>query len=402
MSVPSVAPYFPFSRVKICSQWISRDRRFARLSLEADGRFTAICSRCQSKTSRVHSKHRRVVRDLSLTETKIELSVPLRKVYCASCGVRVEDLEFVRPWGRVTNRLANYIKDLCKRMTVKDVAEHVGLDWKTVKKIDKEALEEEFGDTDYGGLSILAIDEISRRKGHDYLTVVLDYLTGRVVWVGEGRDEKAVTAFFEGMTQEQREGIKAVAIDMWDPYINMVKQWCPGAKIVFDLFHVVKNFNKVIDKLRNEEYAKASKEDKAVIKGTKYLLLKNERNLKPKERPKLKALLELNRTLSIAYILKDDLKRIWECKYHKSAKGALDTWCELAHQSGVSDLTKFARKLQRHSYGIISHCKYPIDTGRLEGSNNAIKNIKRKAYGFNDDRYFILKIKQRFPGNAAN
>ncbi len=86
-------------------------------------------------------------------------------------------------------------------MTVKEVAEHVGLDWKTVKKIDKEALEEEFGDTDYGGLSILAIDEISRRKGHDYLTVVLDYLTGRVVWVGEGRDEKAVTAFFEGMTQ---------------------------------------------------------------------------------------------------------------------------------------------------------------------------------------------------------
>jgi len=181
-------------------------------------------------------------------------------------------------------------------MTVKEVAVHLGLDWKTVKEIHKEALEEEFGQTEYEGLQILAIDEISRRKGYDYLTVVLDYETGRVVWVGEGRDKETLDPFFEGMTEEQREGIQAVAIDMWDPYINALGRWCPGARIVFDLFHVVKEYNKVIDKLRNEEYRKASEEDKAVIKGTKYLLLKNTRNLKREQRPRLKKLLELNRT----------------------------------------------------------------------------------------------------------
>lgn len=340
--------------------------------------------------------------DLSLGEARVVLDVPSRKVYCPCCGIRVEDLEFVGPWERVTKRLACYVKELCKVLTVKEVAEHLGLDRKTVKRIDKQALEEEFGKTDYRGLCILAMDEISRRKGHDYLTVVLDYLTGRVVWVGEGRDEKAVTPFFEGMTQEQREGIEAVAIDMWDPYINMLKHYCPKAKIVFDLFHVVKDFNKVINKLRNQEYRKASKKDKAVIKGTKYLLLKNKENLYPRQRPKLRALLELNKTLSTAYILKDDLKGIWIHKCPESALQALDDWCVLARESMIPELIKFARKLQRHAYGILNHCIYPIHTGRLEGTNNTIKVIKRKAYGFHDDRYFILKIQQAFPGKAAN
>lgn len=402
MSVASVAPYFPFRRVKIRSQWVSHDGHLASLVLEPDRRFRPICSRCQSRARRVHSKHRRFVRDLSLAETKIELNVPVRKVYCASCGIRIEDLEFVRPWGRVTRRLAQYIKGLCKVMTVKEVAEHVGLDWKTVKEIDKQALEEEFGETDYEGLRVLAMDEISRKKGHEYLTVVLDYLTGRVVWVGKERDEQALSRFFRGMTRDQREGIEAVALDMWDPYINMVKQWCPKARIVFDLFHVVKDYNKMIDRVRNKEYREASKEDKEVMKGSKYLLLKNKENLKPKQRPRLKKLLKLNQTLSTVYILKDALKHIWRYKYPKSAQKALDNWCDLARQSGVPDLMKFARKLQRHSYGIINHCKYPIDTGRLEGTNTVINLMKRKAYGYHDVSYFILKIKQRFPGNAAN
>lgn len=402
MSVPSLAPYFPFSRVRISGQSTGSGQGFARIFLEPDGRFVPICSRCGSKADRVHSSHRRDVWDLSLAGTRVQLEVPLRKVYCTSCGIRVEGLDFVRPWGRVTKRLAQYVKDLCKLMTVKEVADHLGLDWKTVKSIDKKALEEEFGETCYEGLRVLAIDEVSRRKGHEYLTVVLDYVTGRVVWVGKGRDEEAVARFFQGMTEEQREKIEAVALDMWDPYINMVREWCPRACIVFDLFHVVKDYNKMVDRLRNQEYRRASTKDRTVMKGTKYLLLRNKEHLKPEQRPKLKSLLELNETLSTVYILKDALKQIWRYRYPKCAQRALDEWCELAQESGIADLKRFARKLKRHSYGIINHCKYPIDTGKIEGVNNVINVMKRKAYGYRDDRYFILKIKQRFQGNITN
>jgi transposase len=282
-------------------------------------------------------------------------------------------------------------------MTVKDVARHVNLDWKTVKNIDKAFLEEEFGETDYRGLKILAIDEISRGRHHDYLTVILDYLTGRIVWIGEGRKESTLDAFFKSMPEGVSDGIKAVAMDMWDPFIAAVRKWCPNAKIVFDFFHVVQAFNKVIDKVRNQEYQKATQEARKVIKGSKYLLLKNKENLKSNEKPHLRELLKINYNLSTAYILKDALKVIWSYKYTRCAEKALENWCELARESNIPSIIKFAGRLEHYREGILSHCRYPIHTGKLEGVNNKLKVIKRDAYGFLDTRYFILKAKQAFP-----
>ena len=171
----------------------------------------------------------------------------------------------------------------------------------------------------------------------------------------------------------------------------------PQAKIVFDLFHVVANFNRVIDKVRNSEYRKASKEDKAVYKGTKYLLLKNRNNLKDQsQRQHLKQLLALNETISTVMILKEKLKYIWTYRSKTWATKAFDYWCSLARSINHPSVNAFAKMLQRHQYGILNHCDYAIHTGKLEGVNNKIKVIKRKAYGFHDLRYFTLKIYQAF------
>jgi transposase len=282
-------------------------------------------------------------------------------------------------------------------MTINDVANHLDLDWKTVKNIDKYFLEQEYGETDYSNLRILAIDEVSIRKGHNYLTVVLNYETGRVVWIGEGRKKKTLDKFFSSMTKEQREKIEAIALDMWKPFINCIRYWCPKAEIVFDLFHVVSEFNRVIDRVRNIEYRKANKEEKGVIKGSKFLLLTNKENLKPEKRPHLKELLEINKNLSTVYILKDLLKRIWRYRYPAWAKKALHNWYELAYESNIVPVIAFADRLRRHEEGILNHCSYPIATGIVEGTNNKIKVIQRNAYGFHDIRYFILKVKQAFP-----
>ena len=171
----------------------------------------------------------------------------------------------------------------------------------------------------------------------------------------------------------------------------------PQAKIVFDLFHVVANFNRVIDKVRNSEYHKASKEDQAVYKGSKYLLLKNSKNLKDQsQRQQLKQLLALNETISTVMILKEKLKQIWTYRYRRWAEKAIDHWCSLARSINHRSVNTFVKMLERYRYGILNHCQYPIHTGKLEGVNNKIKVIKRKAYGYHDLRYFTLKIYQAF------
>ena len=398
MSVPTIASYFPFRRIKIISQSVNSQATVAHIQVKPDKRFQPICHECGKPAAGVHSWAQRKIRDLSMAATQLWVTCHYRKVFCAHChGIHIEALDLFHPYLRVTLRLAYFVYQLCRVMTVSEVAQLLDLDWKTVKNIDKFYLERDFGQPDLKGLRILAVDEISIRKGHSYLTVVLDYLSGRVLYIGKKRKAKTLKRFFNKLSISQRKKIEAVAMDMWDPFIKAVTDKLPQAKIVFDLFHVVANFSRVIDKVRNSEYRKASKEDKAVFKGAKYLLLKNRSNIRRQShRQQLKELLALNQVISTVMILKEKLKHIWTYRSRTWAGKALDQWCELAKSLKNRSVNTFVRMLQRYRYGIINHCDYPIHTGKLEGVNNKIKVIKRKAFGFHDLRYFTLKIYQAF------
>jgi len=398
MSVPTIAPYFPFRRIKIIDQTVTPEATGAHIQAEPDKRFQPICQGCGQRASGTHSWTQRKIRDLSFATARTWITCRYRKVFCAHCqGIHIEDLELFHPYLRVTIRLARYIYQLCSYMTVSEVSLHLGIDWKTVKNIDKLYLEHDYGNPDLRGLRVLAVDEISIRKGHSYLTVVLDFLTGRIVFVGKKRKAKTLKRFFNQLSISQRKKIEAVAMDMWDPFIKAVKDKLPRAKIVFDLFHVVANFGRVIDKVRNREYHRASKEDKDVYKGAKYLLLKNRRNVrKQSHRKQLKELLALNQVISTVMILKDKLKHLWTYRSRTWAAKALDHWCDQARSLNIRSVNTFVKMLLRYRYGILNHCDYPIHTGKLEGVNNKIKVIKRKAYGFHDLRYFTLKIYQAF------
>jgi transposase len=338
---------------------------------------------------------------LNFADRRVWLQVDYRKIWCPRCGkTRVEHLNFCDSPQRLTHRLRRYVYDLCKLMPVTDVAEHLDLDTKTVTAIDKEFLREEFGQTDYEGLRVLAMDEIAMKKGQkQYITVILDYISGRVVWTGQGHDKETLDRFFAGMTADQKAAIQAVAIDMWDPYINRLKHHCPQALIVFDLFHIVKGYSFVIDEVRREEVRKAVGPMKQAVKGSRYLLLKNRDNLRPDQADRLDELLKLNENLSRVYVLKDQLKVIYQYKQLDAAKTALDDWIAMAERIDNYHMAQFIKTLRRFEYGILNHCDFPIGTSRLEGVNNKIKVIKRKAYGFHDPVYFGLKIKQAFPGD---
>jgi len=400
----SIAAYFPWRRVKVTYHSVVQASQCALIKLEPDERFRPLCHACGQPARTVHSRTRKFVRDLPFGGYEMLLQVEHRKVGCDCCGgVRVEKLEFVEVHERITNRLAAYAAELCRRgLSVQAVAEHLNLDPKTVKECDQAVLEEKFGQTDYHGLKRLAIDEIAVHKGHHYMTVVLDYDSGRVVWMGEGRQIDTLDAFFAAMPAEVREGLQAVAIDMWEPYIQAVRKWCPEADIVFDLFHVVKTFNKVIDEIRNEEFRRADRDGQRALAGGKYLLLKNWKHLRRPQRVRLKEILALNRRLNTVYLLKDFLKHLWI--YHRpgDVKRELAVWCRIAQQDGHPALARFAEMLERHRYGIINHARHALHTSRLEGVNNKIKVIKRVAYGFHDLRYFALKVKQAFPGRRES
>jgi len=231
MSVPTIASYFPFRRIKIINQEVVPGAQAAYLQMQPDLRFTPICHGCGLTAAAVHSWTQRRIRDLNLATAQVWLECRYRKVFCPQCrGIHVEDLELFDPYLRVTGRMARYVYELCQHMTVSEVARHLGLDWKTVKDIDKYYLERDFGQPDLNGLEILAVDEISIRKGHRYLTVVLDYRSGRVVFVGKERRAKTLERFFDQLSDEQIAGIKAVVMDMWDPFIKAVKKKCREPK----------------------------------------------------------------------------------------------------------------------------------------------------------------------------
>ena len=405
MSGLSIAPYLTFARMKVVDHQphLDVDQPATLVRLEPDRRCQPICHECGAP-GQVHSHGlRRFIRDLNFGPAQTFLQVEYRRVWCPACRhARVERLDFADPGKRITHRLARFVYDLCKVMTVQDVARHFDLDPKTVKAVDKHFLQQEYGPTDGQGLRLLAIDEIAIRKGHRYMTVVLDYETGRVVWMGEGRSTDTLDAFFAELSENQKEAIKAVAMDMWEPYINRVRHYCPHAKIVFDLFHVVKAFGDVIDAVRREEVRKARTQDSyRYIKGSRYLLLKNRKNLTPDQRVRLCELLDANERLNAVYALKDQLKMIYHYRRRGWAKRALNQWCELAKELDHPKMRRFIKRLRFFAYGILNHCDYAIGTSPLEGVNNKIKVLKRKAYGFHDPNYFALKVKQALPGSDS-
>jgi transposase len=278
-------------------------------------------------------------------------------------------------------------------MAMWDVAQHLNVSWNVVKELLKEALLRRFRQPRLKEVRIIAIDEISIGKGHRYFTVVLDLMTGAVVFIGEGKGEEALHPFWKRL-RSSRARIKAVAIDMSQAYINAVRSHLPEATLVFDHFHVVKLMNEKLSDLRRTLQRQAEEEQKAVLKGTRWLLLKNPQNLdqRRKEAEQLKAALELNAPLAAAYYLKEDLRQLWSQRDKESAAEFLEGWIERARATGIRQLVTMSNTLSIHRQGLLAYYAVPISTGPLEGTNNKIKTLQRQAYGYRDQEFFRLRI----------
>ncbi|MBA4190969.1 MAG: ISL3 family transposase [Planctomycetaceae bacterium] len=353
------------------------------------------CSECGSDNVWAQGGIPRTFRTLpiGLKPVQIEFAVP--RVHCFGCGlIRQVKLRFADPRKSYTRAFERYAIDLSQHMTIKAVATHLQVSWDVIKDIQAASLQRRFGTPKLGKLTQIAIDEIAVGKGHQYLTVVLDLCSGAVVFVGDGKGVEALLPFWKRL-RASRAKIKAVATDMGKAYIRAVRDNLPGIVHVFDHFHVVKLFNDKLSALRRELYRQAqSDSDRKLLKGTRWLLLKNPENLDAtrNETQRLRDALDLNTPLTIAYYLKEDLRQIWSQVNKRTARRVLRDWMARAHASGIRMLQQFANTLEEHMEGILAYYDYRISTGPLEGTNTKIKALQRQAYGFRDRAFYKLKI----------
>lgn len=361
------------------------------------------CEQCGERCRQVHETTVRRVRDLPLFEYRVVLHVPRRRVLCERCGgPRLERLDWLGRYQRVTQRFADACEKLLRSSSVQAVAAFYDLGWHTVKSIDKMRLQARVLEPDWSGIRYLAMDEFALHKGHRYATVVVDPLTRQVLWIGPGRSRETARAFFEQLPPGVAERIEAVAIDMTTAYELEIKAHCPQAEVVYDLFHVVAKYGReVIDRVRVDQanQLRHDRPARQVLKSSRWLLLRNRSNLAPEQSVRLRDMLAANEPLLCVYLLRDQLKQLWFYRKPAWATRAWEQWCGHAQESGIPALQLFAKRLQSYWHGILARCRHPLNTSVVEGINNTIKVIKRRAYGYRDEAYFFLKIRAAFPGN---
>jgi transposase len=368
------------------------------------------CSRCGAVVAEIHDTSERRVRDLPILDAETWLIFPRMRLQCPRCGPTVEAVPWLDRYQRMTTRLAEAIARLARVLPIKHVAQWFGVGWETVKQIDHRALAARLGPVDLTRVRVIAIDEFAIQRGHRYATVVVEPPTKRVLWVGRGRGREDLGTFFALLGAPGCAQLEAVVMDMSPAYTEEVRARCPQAAIVYDLFHVVVKYGReVVDRVRVDETNRiaraagpndpSTRARRRVIKGARWLLLRNRENLTtPADRIRLRELLQANRALFVVYVLKDDLKQLWRFRYPAAARRFWRHWYRRALASRIPALVAFAKHLAAWIDGVISHCRYPLHTGLLEGINNKIKVLKRMAYGFRDDAYFFLKIRAAFPG----
>jgi transposase len=353
------------------------------------------CPQCRNDDVWVRGSEERTFRVVPIGGKPTFVTLDVARVWCPRCDcVRQVRIGFADPKKRYSRSFERYALDLSRHMTIKDVADHLQVSWDTIKDIQARNLQRRFGKPKLHKLREIALDEIALGKGQRYVTVVLNLRSGAVVYVGEGKGVEALEGFWKRL-RRARAQVQAVATDMSKAYIRAVRDHLPKAVHVFDHFHVIKLCNEKLTALRRELYHQASSADaRRILKGTRWLLLKNPENLDEAkdEQQRLEEALRLNQPLATAYYLKEDLRQIWSQPNKRTARRVLRDWIARARASGIRILVQFAATLEEYQEGILNYYHYRISTGPLEGTNNKIQLMKRQAYGFRDQEFFKLKI----------
>ncbi len=336
------------------------------------------------------------MRDLPCGQYRIYLELEVRRVFCRNCGlVKRERLEFLAESARHTKGFAYYVGRRCRGGTIKDVAQELHLDWDSVKELEKQYMRAQLARAGTPGPKAIGIDEISIRKRHTYRIVVSDLERRRPIWFGgEDRSGASMGQFYQWLGEKKSARIRLALMDMWKPFRNATNAYAPQAAILFDKFHIMRHLGEALDKVRKAEYGRLSGKDRRFIKGQKYTLLSHRENLTTQGRRSLKTLLAANKRLNTAYLLKESFGQLWDYEREGWARRFFENWRSSLKWQRLEPYEKFAKMIDRHWDGIAAYCRpeNKVSLGFVEGLNNKIRVIQRRAYGLRDEEYLRLKV----------
>jgi len=336
------------------------------------------------------------VGDLACGDTRIYLELAIRRVRCFRCGtVKQEGLSWLADNPFYTKRFAFFVGRRCRVATIKDVAKETHLDWRTIKSLEMQYMREQLRRAGTPAPRAIGIDEISIRKGHTYRIVVSDLERKRPIWFGgKDRSEASMGEFFTWLGPKKSRRIQLAVMDMWKAFRNSTKRHAPQASILFDKFHIMRHLGDALDTVRKREYARLSGKDRRFIKGQKYTLLSHRENLTLDGRRALKQLLAANKRLNTAYLLKESFGQLWDYRREGWARHFFENWRAALKWQRLKPYEEFAEMIERHWDGIAAYCRpeNKVSLGFVEGLNNKIRVIQRRAYGLRDEEYLRLKV----------
>jgi transposase len=389
---------------RVSVSWIPADgygestsRRFKRKNhpLATTSKKTK-CGCCGTTHHAFYDRTERLVRDLPCGDARIYLEVEIRRVRCRVCGkVKQEKLEWLADNPFYTKRFMYWVGEHCRRSTIKDVAKECRLDWKTVKELEKQYMREQLKCSPSVAPRIVGIDEISVRKGHRYRIVVSDLERGVPIWFGgKDRSEDSMDEFYAELGLESCKNITLAVMDMWQAFEKSLKKNAPQAAVLYDKFHILKHLGEALDTVRKQEYARLSGNKRAYIKGMKWILLSNRENLETDGKASLRKLFQLNKRLATAYMLRESFGQLWSYRTEGWARRFFDNWKASLKWQRLKPFVQFTKLIERHWDGIASYCNpaHKVKLGFVEGLNNKIRVIQRRAYGIRDEEYLRLKV----------
>lgn len=348
-----------------------------------------------------YDTRKRLVRDLDAFGTAVYLAFEVRRVNCRRCqAVKTERISWLALSNRATKRFEEAVGRMARQMPLTEVARHHRISWDQAWRMELEYMRELVQKRPPAEkIRVIGVDEISIRKGHTYQVVVADLDEQRPIWIGgTGRTQEDMDLFFADMGFERSTDIQLAVMDMWRAFRNSTGEYAPQARIIFDKFHVLRHLSDALDEVRRQEYKRVNEKERKFIKGQRYTLLSHHANLDADGRRSLKLLLKANKRLHKAYLLKESFGQLWDYSYPASARKFFENWKAQLRWQKLEPYEKFAAMIERHWDGIVSYC-HPdnkVSLGFMEGLNNKIRVIQRRAYGIRNPEYLRLKVLTSF------
>src|SRR5712692_7287509 len=353
------------------------------------------CGGCGISVRDVHSWTERRVRDLPWGTWQVWLVLEVHRVRCRRCGVRTERLPFVTGKAHATTRLEAVIARECEAAPVSRVAQAWRMPPETVRRLDKRVLRRWATGRPRKPVRHLGVDEIYLGRRDKFLTIVSDLDTGEPLWAGRDRKRETLDRFFtEALPPARRRAVRAVCVDMWEPFTQSVHTYLPDARIVYDKFHVLRHVNDALDETRRAEFFRQGGAARALLRGKRWLLLRAWGNLDRGERLDLKELLALNRRLAKAHLLKEQLAHLWDYTYEGAAWRFLTAWIRALRWQRLPAFDKVVQLLSRHLDGILAYCHVKVPFGKVEAINGNIRAMLRRGRGYRDHEYLLLKVQK--------